>query len=436
MEKETTPQSQTPQLNTAEKEVAHFIDAFIDREADKMRSYMTDSFQNSYNFEAIKSEHPQKKIPISFRLIRTSKEAGSITVVVEILFENQKSGSQKAIQYSYELIKDSNNQKLLINSEKNLKAAKPFYKKPLFWILAITGLALIGALIFWVVTARKTTQNQQAIKSGWHLVVDGAKEVNSASANATQDQASFDSYSKKLNDYRSLIGDVKFKADQIKPSSSDKDDLTNYKNALNTLNDYIAEASNQSKNVAELTTADSTKLEELSDVAEKATNKFQDSAKFLSDKMPAEIFDIEKTLAEQNDKIEEAKLKEQEAQNAAAEATARDAADKTAVTNNITIFQQGFIAGNANQMRPVMTTGFQGEYNFNQLTPEQRQYQYPSSFRIINVTKQPDGTYKAQVNVLNKYIDNPNQYTQGYEYSVISQSGKWLINNEKTVNEF
>ena len=79
---------------------------------------------------------------------------------------------------------------------------------------------------------------------------------------------------------------------------------------------------------------------------------------------------------------------------------------------------------------------FQGEYNFNQLTPEQRQYQYPSSFRIINVNKQSDGTYKAQVNVLNKYTDNPNQYTQGYEYSLISQSSKWLINNEKTVNEF
>jgi len=436
MEKEATTQSQTPQLNSAEKEVAHFIDAFIDREINKMRSYMTDNFQSSYDFEAIKAEHPQKKVPVSFRMIRTSKEAGSVTVVVEIMFENQKSGSQKPLQYSYELIKDSGSGKLLINSEKNLKKDQPFYKKPLFWILTILGLVAVSALAYWIFTTTKTTQNQQSIKSGWHLVVDGAKTVDDAAANATKDQESFDNYSKKLSDYKNLIGDVKFKAEQIKPSSSDKDDLANYKNALYTMNDYISEASTQSKNVADLTTADSSKLEELSDTAEKTTNTFEQNAKFLSDKMPTQIFDIEKTISEQADKLEEAEQKVQEAQNAAAEATAKDAADKTSVTNVITAFEQGYIAGNASVMRPYMTTGFQGEYNFNQLTPEQRQYQYPSSFRIINVSKQSDGTYKAQVNVLNKYTDNPNQYTQGYEYSLISQNGKWLINNEKTVNEF
>lgn len=434
MEKETT--TQTPQLTSAEKEVAHFIDAYIDREASKMRTHMTDNFQANYDFESIKADHPQKRVPVSFRMVRTSKEAGSVTVVAEIMFENQKSGSQKPIEYSYELIKDPGSGKLLINSEKNLKKSKPFYKKPLFWVLAVSAIALIGALAYWLVSSRNASQNQQAIKNGWHLAVEGAKEIDDLSENATKDQASYDNYSKKLGDYKNLIDEVKYKADQIKPSSSDKDDLNNYKTALSTLGDYVSEASSQSKNVADLTTADSTKLEELSDVAEKATDTFQDNAKFLSDKMPAEIFNIEKTISAQSDKLEEAKLKEQEAQNAAAEATAKDAADKTSVTNVITGFEQGYIAGNASVMRPYMTTGFQGEYNFNQLTPEQRQYQYPSSFRIINVTKQPDGTYKAQVNVLNKYTDNPNQYTQGYEYSVISQNGKWLINNEKTVNEF
>lgn len=436
MEKETTAQSQTPQLNSAEKEVAHFIDAYIDREADKMRSYMTDSFQANYDFEAIKSEHPQKRMPVLFRIIRTSKESGSITVEVEIMFENQKSGSQKPTQFSYELIKDPSSGKLLINSEKNLKKSRPFYKKPIFWIFIVSGVFLLIALGLWLVSSRNTNQNQQSIKSGWHLAVEGAKGVDDLAASATKDQASYDNYTKKLNDYKNLIDEVKYKADQIKPSVTDKDDLNNYKSALSTMSDYISDASSQSKNVAELTTADSSKLEELAESAENATNKFQDNAHFISDKMPSSIFDIEKTISAQADKLEEAELKAQEAQNAAAEATAKDAADKTTVTNNITVFQQGYIAGNANQMRPVMTTGFQGEYNFNQLTPEQRQYQYPSSFRIINVTKQPDGTYKAQVNVLNKYTDNPNQYTQGFEYSVISQNGKWLINNEKTVNEF
>lgn len=274
------------------------------------------------------------------------------------------------------------------------------------------------------------------MKNDWHLVVDGAKGVDDAASSATKDQASFDNYSKKLTEYRSLIGDAKYRADQLKSSSLDKNDVDNYKNALSNMNDYIFEAANQSKNVADLTTADTSKLDDLSKAAESATNKFQDNAKYISDKMPSAIFAISDTLAKQKAKLDEAKQKAQDAQNAAADAVAKDASNKTAVTNVINTFEQGYIAGNASVMRPVMTAGFQGEYDFNQLSPEQRQYQYPSSFRIISVAKQTDGTYKAQVNVLYKYTDNPNQYTQGYEYSVITQSNKWFINNQKTVNEF
>ncbi len=426
----------TPELNAAEKEVVKFLDARIDAEPEKMRKLMTENFQANYDFSVLDPQKPQKTQPVSFRIIRTSKEAGSFSVTAEILNENQKSHKQKTISKIYDLTKDADSKQLLINSEKNLKSDVPFYKKPVFWIATVMGLAAIAGLVFWAITSQKTTQNQQSIKANWHQVVDGAKGVDDAAANATKDQAGYDNYTKKLSDYKSLVGDVKFRADQLKPTSADKEDIANYKNALVNLNDYISEASNQSKNVASLTTADSSKLDDLANTAEAATNKFQDGAKYLSDKMPTDIFNIGDVLAKQKDKLDQDKQKVQEAQNAAADVVAKDAANKTTVTNNITTFEQGYIAGNESVMRPVMTAGFQGEYNFNQLTPEQRQYQYPSSFRIINVTKQADGTYKAQVNVLYKYTDNPNQYTQGYEYSVIGQNNKWLINNEKTVSEF
>ncbi len=432
----TEEHSVAPQLNLAEKQVVKFLDARIDAKPEKMRELMSENFQADFDFSEIDSQKPQKNLPVSFRITRTSKEAGSYAVVAEILFENQKNHKQKTVSKVYDLVEDPDSKKLLINSEKNLKSDRPFYKKPFFWVLVVAGLALLAGIIYWALTNQKTTQNQQSIKTNWHLVVDGAKGVNDAAASATKDQASYDSYSKKLDDYRNLVGDVKFRADQLSPVSSDKEDIDRYKAALYTLNDYISEAANQSKDVANLNTADISKLNDLSGLAENATNKFQDNAKYLSDKMPPEIFNIDETLSKQKDKLDEAKLKEQEAQDAAANAAAQDAANKTTVTNNVTTFEQGYIAGNATAMRPVMTSGFQGEYDFNQLTPEQRQFQYPSSFRIINVTKQTDGTYKAQVNVLYKYTDNPNQYTQGYEYSVIGQSGKWLINDEKTVSGF
>lgn len=435
-EDKPTEEVATPQLNLAEKEVVKFLDARIDAKPDKMRAVMTENFQASYDFSVLDPQKPQKTQPVSFRIIRTSKAAGSFSVEVEVLYENQKNHKQKTVTEQYDLLSENDSKKMLINSKKDLKSDRPFYKKPLFWVLIVAGLALLSGLILWLVSSQKTTQNQQAMKNDWHLVVDGAKGVDDAASSATKDQASFDNYSKKLTEYRSLIGDAKYRADQLKSSSLDKNDVDNYKNALSNMNDYIFEAANQSKNVADLTTADTSKLDDLSKAAESATNKFQDNAKYISDKMPSAIFAISDTLAKQKAKLDEAKQKAQDAQNAAADAVAKDASNKTAVTNVINTFEQGYIAGNASVMRPVMTAGFQGEYDFNQLSPEQRQYQYPSSFRIISVAKQTDGTYKAQVNVLYKYTDNPNQYTQGYEYSVITQSNKWFINNQKTVNEF
>jgi len=426
----------TPQLNAAEKEVAKFIDGVIDRKPETMRSVMTDEFQKSYDFESMTNEKPQKRAPVSFRIIRTSKEAGSFTVQAEILYENTKSGKQAASQVVYELIKEASNNKLLINSESGAKTQKPFYKKPLFWILTIIGLVVVAAAIFFGLTYRRTTQNQAIIKNGWHDVVEGAKAVDSVASNSTKDEAGFTAYSQELNDYKNVISDAQYKANQLVPSTNDKNDISNYKTALTTVNDYIVDATSQSTNVANISSSDFTKLDDLSQTAEDATANFQSNAKFLSDKMPTEIFAINDVLQAQRDKLDEAKAKEQASVNAAADAVAQDKANLASVNTTVTSFQQGFIAGNAGALRSYMTTGFQGEYNFNQLNPDQRQFQYPSSFRIIGTTKQPDGSYKSQVNVLFKYTDNADQYTQGYEYSVISQSSKWLINNEKVGSGF
>lgn len=433
-----TPEStqpNTPQLNAAEKEVVKFVDAVIDRKPEEMRPLMTDSFQQSYNFDQLNVEK-QKYVPTSFRILRSSKEAAGLSVQVEVLYQHAKSHKQRTKQVEYSLIKDSTSSKLLINEENALKADKPFYKKPLFWVLTALGVLLLAGLAYYGLVFRKTTANQAVIKSGWHTMAQGASDVDGAAANATKDESSFNTYSTKLNDYKGVISDVQYKANQLKATPTDQNDLNNYKTALSAMNDYITEAASQSTNVAGISSSDSSKLQDLADVAQKASDNFQNNAKFLGDQMPSGIFDINNVLQAQKEKLDKAKADEQAAADAAAAAAAQDKVNKAAVDTTVTAFQQGFITGNASAMRPYMTTGFQGEYNFNQLNPDQRQYQYPSSFRIINTTKQPDGTYKSQVNVLFKYTDSADQYTQGYEYSVINQSNKWLINNEKISNSF
>ena len=425
----------TPQLNAAEKQVVTFLDARIDGKPDKMRSVMTENFQGDYDFTALDPQKPLKSKPVSFRLIRTSKEAGSIYVTAEVLMQNTKNHKQKTVTKTYDLVKE-NGDKYLINSEKTSGEDKPWYKKFWPWALIVLGVLIVAGLITWLVISRKATQNQNTISNSWQEITQGANTVNTVGTKVTNDKSNYSDYTTALQTYTRLISDKKYQADQLSATAADKKDVENYKNALSSLSDYISKSASQSEAIATYSSADSSGLNDLATSAENAINNFQNNAKFLRSKMPDSIYNISEVLDKIKDQIDADEQKAQEAKDAAAAAAAKDAADKTTVTNNINTFENGFIAGNANQMRPVMTTGFQGEYNFNQLSPDQRQFQYPSSFRVINVAKQPDGNYKAQVNVLYKYTDNSNQYTQGYEYSVISQNGKWLINDEKNTNSF
>lgn len=432
----STEQSIAPKLNTAEKVVAEFLDAYIDGLPAKMRAVMTESFQTSYDFTPLTDAGSDKLTPLSFRLLSYSKVAGSSNVVVELLLQDAKSGKQKIEQREYNLIPDSDSGKLLISSEKNTKSNKPWYKKPLFWVLAILGILIIVGSIFFLLQSRKTTQNQSTINSAWNEITTEAKLVNDLGEKATKNKDDYANYSKQLQNMSTLVDSKRQLAGQMSGSGTDSKDVTNYKSALNNLSEYISEASSQSSAIDTFSTADANKLNELSIAAQDAINTFQNNAKFLQSSMPSDIYNIADTLSSAKDRLDEVKANEQSAKDAAAAVAKKDAADKAASTASINTFQNGFIAGNAATMRPVMTTGFQGEYNFNQLAPSEREFQYPSSFRVISVTKQPDGTYKAQVNVLYKYTDNPNQFTQGFEYSLISQSNKWLINNEKVGNSF
>lgn len=426
----------TVQLGTAEKTVVKFLDARIDGDASKMRSVMTENFQGDYDFSVLDPQKPIKSKPVSFRLIRTSKEAGSVYVTAEVLMQKIKNHKQKAVTKVYDLVKADDNKTYLINSEKTTNAGKPWYKRFWPWLLIVLGLLIIASLIVWFFVSRKATQNQNTIANSWHDLVEGANTVETVGNRVVSDKKDYSNYTSALQAYSKQLSDKKFQADQLSVTAADKKDIENYKNALSNLSDYISKAASQSESIATYSSADSSSLNDLANSAKNAVDNFQNNAKFLHNKMPDSIFEISDTLDKIKDQIDEDEQKAQEAKDAAAAAAAKDAADKTTVTNNVNTFENGFIAGNANQMRPVMTTGFQGEYNFNQLSQDQRQYQYPSSFRVISINKQPDGNYKAQVNVLYKYTDNPNQYTQGYEYSVISQNGKWLINDEKVSNGF
>ncbi len=315
------------------------------------------------------------------------------------------------------------------------KAKKVWYKNPWFWVGIVAATIGIISITLGLIYRSNVLKTNQAISDGWFDITTQSQEVVvlQDKLNQTKD---YNGYSTQLHTLQTAVSNRKYTASKLPTWLNNKASLDRYTNFLSSFDTYISKAASLSDDPGKISTDDLSKLTDNSKLAEAATSNLKNNTSFLQQDMPQGIFDVPSTLQKVTETIAASQAKTQAEKQAAANAAAKDAADQQAVTTSVTTFQNGFVAGNAAAMRPVMTSGFQNEYNFNQLNPDQRQYQYPASFRIISVSKQTDGTYKASVNVLFKYTDNPNQYTQGYEYSVISSSGKWLLNNEKQTNSF
>jgi hypothetical protein len=315
------------------------------------------------------------------------------------------------------------------------KVKKVWYKNP--WLYIGCGALLVGivSITLGLIYRSNVLKTKQVSSDGWFAITTKADEVVVLQNKLSQTK-NYDEYSSSLHGLETTVNDQKYNANKLPTWLTDTSARNRYTSFLDSFASYTGMAAALSDEPSKVSSDDITKLTDSSKAAADATMHFKNNATYVQHDMPQDIFKIPDTLQAITDAISSAQKQTAAQQQAAANATAKDAADKTAVTTSINTFENGFVAGNAGAMRPVMTSGFQNEYNFNQLNPDQRQYQYPASFRVITVEKQTDGTYKADVNVLYKYTDNTNQYTQGYEYSVIYSSGKWLLNNEKQTNSF
>ncbi len=315
------------------------------------------------------------------------------------------------------------------------KTKKVWYKNPWFWIGIVAATVGVVSITLGLIYRSNVLKTNQAITDGWVDITTQANQVV-VLQNRLSSTKDYNSYSIQLHSMDNSITNRKNASNSLPAWLNNTAELNRYKEFLSQYSAYIGKSASLSDTPDKISTSDISSLSDNSKSAQAAAENLKNNSSFLQAQMPEDIYKIPQTLQMVVDTLLNKQKQTAAEQQAAANAAAKDAADQQAVTTSVTTFQNGFVAGNAAAMRPVMTTGFQNEYNFNQLNPDQRQYQYPASFRIITVTKQTDGTYKANVNVLFKYTDNPNQYTQGYEYSVISSSGKWLLNNEKQTNSF
>jgi hypothetical protein len=312
------------------------------------------------------------------------------------------------------------------STEKATKPKKKFYKRVWFWIVvAVAALVLIGATVFFVVRASQQGKNKQIISQGWHELALETNNVVVLSEKITN-QESYNEYSKELHKLDNLIDDKEFAAQKLAGSY---EDAQKYKSFLTDYNRYITDSARFSDNVANYTNADNDQLKDLSDTAKEAASSLKSTATYLTEDLNQKIFATQDVLTKSRDEIVAAQqaVKAQQAASAAQQQT--DSKNLATVEQNTAVFENAFIAGDAAKMRQYMTPAFQNEYNFEQLKPENRQYTYPASYRIISTKKNDDGTYSVKVNILYKSHTDSNQYTVGNELSFVNSAGSWLVNS-------
>ena len=314
------------------------------------------------------------------------------------------------------------------------KPNKKFYKKAWFWLVVVGGLALAGLAIFLAIFYSAQSKNKQVVKSGWSDMVSQSSALASL-GEGIADKAAFDKYNTELQKLNASVKDKKINASKL---SFKGQDVQRYEKFLDDYGNYTNRSAELANKIADYTDADNAKLQELSKVANDSSNDVRNNVKYLTQSMPESAFKIQDVLTSANKVILAKELSVQAQQKAAEAQSAKDKSDKTAVENTTGNFLNAFIAGNAANMRRYMTSAYQAEYDFNQLSAESRNVVYPASFRILNITKVDDTKYKSQANVLYKYRDGSGQYTVGNELNLTydSASASWLVNSVRETSAF
>ncbi len=311
---------------------------------------------------------------------------------------------------------------------------KKIYKKFWFWILVILGVATIAGGVFLGVYFTNQSSNKQVITQGWHDIVQQSNAVD-ALAQKIDSKETYESYNAELQKLKVIVSDKEIDAQKLKFKAQD---AQRYDIFLADFGNYVAEGAKYASNINDFSEDNADSLNDLSNTAKESTDDLKNNTPYLTETMPDGVFNIPKTLTEANRVLLTKELATKAKQAADQAASAKDAADKKAVEAVVGNYLNAYIAGNAATMRRYMTEAFQKEYDFNQLTPESRQYSYPATFRILTNEKIDSAKYKVQANVVHKLRDGSGQYTVGNEMSIVynAASSTWLVDSVKEGTSF
>lgn len=303
------------------------------------------------------------------------------------------------------------------------------------WIAGgLIVLLIVGGLLFW--RSRRMGFTKQFTIEGWHEVAVQSDAI----AGLTKGEADLQKSTMLATNLRKLDGtmkDQKISLSLVPLLLNDKRAIDSYGAFITKMGAYSSQVAGMSDDVTAITDEDITKAQSLSKEAQEQTTTTKEQLSYLTENVNESLFNVDEYLESLKKLSDESKAKVAAEAKSKKQQTEQDALDKQLVEATITGFMDGYISGDATKMKRYMTPAFITEYNFSQLSADNRKYTYPASYRVVSNTKSGDVGYSVQVNVLNKYKNSEtnatDQFTSSYTYGVVyvSASGRWLINTEK-----
>jgi len=309
------------------------------------------------------------------------------------------------------------------------RAGKPFYKKKVF--IFFSALFLVAASTLAAVFYLSSTEGNQfksKVKGVWQDVQKESEALNKE----VQAMSKMDDFKKiaiKIKTLESVLEDEQGELDKLRTPDNFREGkealllgFTDFKSYLQVLR---AAADNPSK----MTDKDVEEIEGTADTAKTSFSKAYSKFDVIDKKLPDETFTIvskfqdvrkgheEKLATEEQEKVEKERQAQQESEN------------KAKVESIVTSFMNAYIAGNEGELKKYMTSAFQKEFNYADLSSDARMYSYPESFRITSTKKTSDTQYDVYGRELQVNRESGSKWTINRHFAVIwiTSDNKWLI---------
>jgi hypothetical protein len=310
---------------------------------------------------------------------------------------------------------------------------RPWYKRPKVWGIILGVVSVLIALAIVGLWLRNRQLAQDYMSSDWRRLAAAADRVAIEAEKATYD--SFGAVENSLGDMQDRLDDSLDAEAKLPKLFTDAAALRQYSATVTELKEYTVASR---KLAGDLSQASESNLDELKSLATKTKltvddakqeisvlkENFPDSYFTLSERMTTVISAHKSTLSEADAKAEAEKTAaDQQKQN---QANAEEA---------MASWTQAFIAGNTTEMRKYMTTAFAAEYDFGQVSPSARKFNYPTTYRRVNTEKKGDQYEIIEtVTFVTKSDYAPDTtYTQNYILLIAQDSStkKWLVNSQR-----